>query len=77
MGKLKEPTPYEILSIRKEYKLTQLQAGKIVGYSQRGWQEAELGRRAMPGAIWMLFKARVYSLTGQGKSAIKELNDGF
>lgn len=49
------PTPAEIAQARALAGLTQTEAGRLVGYSLRGWQDAESGRRNISPAAWTLF----------------------
>jgi len=52
---LKTPTPSGINAARKAAKLTQQQAADLIGYSRRGWQDAEYGKTKMHPAAWALF----------------------
>ena len=49
------PTPSDIAKARAAAGLTQTQAGLLVGYTLRGWQDAESGRRNISPAAWALF----------------------
>lgn len=49
------PTPADIAQARATAGLTQTQAGALVGYTLRGWQDAESGRRNISASAWSLF----------------------
>lgn len=59
------PTPDDIHGARVKAKLTQQAAADLIGYSRRGWQDAESGRNNMLPAAWALFLLA----TGQHPSA--------
>ena len=48
-------TPDDIMGMRHNAKLTQQQAADLIGYSRRGWQDAENGKTKMHPAAWALF----------------------
>ena len=53
-----DPTPYspdDIMGMRHNAKLTQQQAADLIGYSRRGWQDAENGKNKLHPAAWALF----------------------
>lgn len=52
-------TPAEIRSTRELARLTQTQAGALIGAALRTWQSWEAGERAMPSAKWELFQIKV------------------
>jgi len=55
---LLDPDQYgrdEICGARHHAGLTQVQAAKLIGYSRRGWQDAESGRTKLHPAAWALF----------------------
>jgi len=55
---LLDPTPYspdDIMGMRHNAKLTQQQAADLIGYSRRGWQDAENGKNKLHPAAWALF----------------------
>ena len=47
--------PEALVALRKEAKLTQVEAAALVGYSRRGWQDIEAGICVMPSATLTLF----------------------
>ena len=49
------PTPEDILGCRLNSGMTQAKAAALVGYSLRGWQDAESGRTKLQAATWALF----------------------
>jgi hypothetical protein len=49
------PAPADILSTRSNAKLSQQDAADLIGYSRRGWQDAEGGKTKMHPAAWALF----------------------
>lgn len=49
------PTPDDIFGARLNAKLTQQQAADLIGYSRRGWQDAENGKNKLHPAAWALF----------------------
>ena len=49
------PTPDDIMGMRHNAKLTQQAAADLIGYSRRGWQDAETGRNQISPAAWSLF----------------------
>jgi len=49
------PTPDDIMGMRHNAKLTQQQAADLIGYSRRGWQDAENGKNKLHPAAWALF----------------------
>jgi DNA-binding transcriptional regulator YiaG len=58
------PTPEAIRYARRTAKLTQQQAGFMLGcHTGRTWQEWEGGRRNMPPAKWALFQMLIGSAT--------------
>ena len=73
---MKTPTPEQISKARIDALLTQTEAGRLVGYTERGWQDAEKGRRTMPASVWMLYRARVEAFCGRGRKALAILIDG-
>ena len=52
---LPAPTPAAIAAARHAAGLSQTAAGALVGYTLRGWQDAESGRRNISAAAWALF----------------------
>ncbi|EBW2268526.1 XRE family transcriptional regulator [Salmonella enterica] len=58
----KHPDPAEILAKRKEARLTQTEAGKLVYSACRTWQQWEQGKRKMHPAIWELFQIKASQL---------------
>jgi len=48
-------TPADIASTRGNAKLSQQAAADLIGYSRRGWQDAEAGKTKMHPAAWALF----------------------
>lgn len=48
-------TPDDIFGARFNAKLTQQQAADLIGYSRRGWQDAENGKNKLHPAAWALF----------------------
>jgi DNA-binding transcriptional regulator YiaG len=50
-----QPTPNDIFGARHNAKLTQQQAADLIGYSRRGWQDAENGKNKLHPAAWALF----------------------
>ncbi len=52
---LPAPTPAAIAAARHAVGLSQTAAGALVGYTLRGWQDAESGRRNISAAAWALF----------------------
>jgi len=53
---IRSPTPDEVFGIRFNAKLTQKQAGALIGSpSGRAWQDWESGHRNMPWAKFRLF----------------------
>lgn len=58
MTALLTPTPpahADITAARQAAKLTQQQAADLIGYSRRGWQDAENGKNKLQAAAWALF----------------------
>ena len=58
MINLLDPTPHspdDIMGMRHNAKLTQQQAADLIGYSRRGWQDAENGKNKLHPAAWALF----------------------
>jgi DNA-binding XRE family transcriptional regulator len=51
----KQPTLDDIFGARFNAKLTQQQAADLIGYSRRGWQDAENGKNKLHPAAWALF----------------------
>ena len=49
------PAPADITAARQAAKLTQQQAADLIGYSRRGWQDAENGKNKLQAAAWALF----------------------
>ena len=49
------PPPDVIQGTRIDAKLTQQAAADLIGYSRRGWQDAENGKTKMHPAAWALF----------------------
>lgn len=49
------PTPDTIFGMRFNAKLSQQAAADLIGYSRRGWQDAENGRTKLHPAAWALF----------------------
>ena len=49
------PTADDIGGMRHNAKLTQQQAAGLIGYSRRGWQDAENGKTKLHPAAWALF----------------------
>lgn len=49
------PTPDDIMGLRHNAKLTQQAAADLIGYSRRGWQDAEGGKSKLHPAAWALF----------------------
>jgi DNA-binding XRE family transcriptional regulator len=49
------PTLDDIVGMRHNAKITQQQAADLIGYSRRGWQDAENGKTKMHPAAWALF----------------------
>ena len=64
------PTPDDILGMRINAKLTQQQAADLIGYSRRGWQDAESGKTRLHPASWALFLLS----TGQHPAAKAKLS---
>jgi len=52
---LPAPTPAAIAAARHAVGLSQTAAGALVGYTLRGWQDAESGRRNISASAWALF----------------------
>lgn len=52
---LNSPIPDDIMGLRYNAKLTQQQAADLIGYSRRGWQDAENGKTRLHPAAWALF----------------------
>jgi DNA-binding transcriptional regulator YiaG len=55
----KQPTPEIIRKTRDKAKLTQSQAGELIGAPLRTWQDWEYGKRNMPPAKWELFQIKL------------------
>lgn len=55
----KNPSPDEIKNARLAAGLTQKQAGQLIGYSRRSWQEWEYGGRKMRWITFSAFKKSV------------------
>lgn len=52
----KNPKPESIRKARLAAELTQQQAGELIGYSRRSWQEWESGGRKMRALTFKAFK---------------------
>lgn len=64
------PAPDDIFGARFNAHLTQQQAADLIGYSRRGWQDAENGKTKLHPAAWALFLlATGYHPTYQCKKA--------
>ena len=48
-------TPANIMAKRQSVNLSQQAAADLIGYSRRGWQDAEAGKTKMHPAAWALF----------------------
>lgn len=48
-------TPADIMGKRQSANLSQQAAADLIGYSRRGWQDAEAGKTRMHPAAWALF----------------------
>lgn len=55
----KSPKPEAIRKARLAAELTQQQAGQLIGYSRRSWQEWEAGSRRMRALTFQAFKQTV------------------
>jgi DNA-binding transcriptional regulator YiaG len=53
------PAPADIRRAREAKALTPLQAAALVYAKESAWRDWEEGKRFMPMASWVLFKARV------------------
>ena len=58
------PTKEEIIKLRKDCKLTQVQAAQLIYRKMRAWQHWEQGTRKMDPAYWELFQLKTRCLLG-------------
>ena len=65
------PTPQEIKVVRRQTRLTQTEAGRVIYVSLRTRQNWEYGVRPMPLASWELFKIK----TGLNNIPFKYIDD--
>lgn len=56
------PTPSEIVALRKSSGITQTEAANLVYSKLRTWQGYEWGENDMHPAMWELFKIKVKGL---------------
>ena len=61
------PTPEQIKAARKAAGLTQAEAGRVIGYTMRGWQNWEHGGAEMKQALYDLFLMRTKSARKSAK----------
>lgn len=53
-----EPAAAQIRDDRIAIGLTQTQAGAVIGYSLRGWQDIEAGKRRLHPLLWVAWRIR-------------------
>lgn len=53
-----QPSPTEIRAARKQYRLTQTEAGALVQAALRTWQDWEAGYHPMHPGLWELFQIK-------------------
>ncbi len=49
-------TPAEISGARSALGITQAQAGAIIGWTRRGWQDVELGQKPLSPLMWRVWR---------------------